>query len=192
MTTARILSIGDSISMGYREALSAALADIGAVERPATNCSDSRTHIANMACWVGNTAWDVIIFNCGLHDIKRASAADQNQVPLDEYGRNLQRIVSFLKPRATHLVWVTTTPVVDETHQSTRPFHRYTKDILRYNSLATAVMHTHRLPQCDLHTWVLTMSKEQVIGADGVHFTPTGYQGAGEFVAAFVRGLLVG
>lgn len=187
---ARVLSIGDSISMGYKEALARALAGVATVERPAVNCSDSRTHLSGMQSWVGDTHWDVITANCGLHDIKRAADDKPHQVPLSEYGGNLRRVIDFLRSHTDRLVWVTTTPVVDERHNTARPFHRYLADVLCYNNLAAAIMHQENVPLCDLHTWVLTMGKEQVIGADGVHFTPEGYEGAGQFVAAFVVGLL--
>lgn len=190
LTKARVLSLGDSISIGYKEALSTALAATATVERPEGNCSDSRMHLSSMQSWVGATCWDAIAVNCGLHDIKRATVDAQNQVPLSEYGPNLEQIVSFLKPLTSRLVWVTTTPVVDERHNTVRSFHRYTADVLRYNSLAAAVMHKHGIAVCDLQSWVMTMGKERIIGPDGVHFTPEGYKGAGEFLAAFLLGLL--
>ena len=105
----RVLVIGDSISIGYIKPLAELLKDKAAVERPHENCGSSRRILDNFDQFLGDTRWDVIQFNCGIHDLtylnaERKSAGPKDggkhQVPLDEYRANLKKIVDRLRQTA--------------------------------------------------------------------------------------------
>ena len=73
----RILIIGDSISMGYHDALVQRLRGVAHVCRPDVNCSSTRTGLENLSSWLtehGPEPWDLIQFNHGLHGTQRARA----------------------------------------------------------------------------------------------------------------------
>jgi hypothetical protein len=73
----RILIIGDSISIGYHDALVQRLRGVAHVCRPDVNCSSTRTGLENLSSWLtehGPEPWDLIQFNHGLHGTQRARA----------------------------------------------------------------------------------------------------------------------
>ncbi len=105
----RVLLIGDSITMGYTQPLRERLKKLANIQHPTENCSSSRRIVEHLEQYLGDKPWDVIQFNCGIHDItylneagKVASPADGGkvQVPLDEYRSNLEKIVDRLKKSA--------------------------------------------------------------------------------------------
>ena len=77
MALPRVLIVGDSISMGYHDALVQRLRGVAHVCRPAVNCSSTRTGLENLSSWPtehGPEPWDLIQFNHGLHGTQRARA----------------------------------------------------------------------------------------------------------------------
>jgi len=64
------LILGDSISMGYAPLVRERLNGVVHVVRPEVNCMDSGFGLAHLDEWLGETPWDVIHFNFGLHDLK--------------------------------------------------------------------------------------------------------------------------
>src|SRR5690606_23630682 len=101
----RVLLIGDSISIGYTLPLRKLLEGKANVHRIPTNGGPTTRGLEQIDSWLGNGQWDVIHFNWGLHDLKYASENGQltspekgrQQVPIDEYERNLTRLVERLK-----------------------------------------------------------------------------------------------
>jgi acyl-CoA thioesterase-1 len=112
----RVLLIGDSISMGYTLPVRELLRGKANVHRPPLNCRSTRQSVERIDEYLGAGRWDVIHFNCGIHDLtlldstgKAASEADGGtvQVPLDEYRRNLEQIIARLKNTGATLIWAT-------------------------------------------------------------------------------------
>ena len=66
----RVLLIGDSISIGYTVPARDALRGEANVHRPLTNCGPTTRGLESLSQWLGDTDWDVIHFNWGLHDLK--------------------------------------------------------------------------------------------------------------------------
>ena len=97
----RVLLIGDSISIGYTAAVRELLKGKANVHRPPTNCASTLVGLKSLEAWLGDKKWDVIHFNWGLHDLKYIDekgaliAVDKGkqQVPLDEYEKNLRQLV---------------------------------------------------------------------------------------------------
>ena len=54
---------------------------------------------------------DLLLLNCGLHDIKTDPASRFKKVPIDIYAENVKAISRTLKIASIPTVWVRTTPV---------------------------------------------------------------------------------
>ena len=115
----KVLIIGDSISIGYTRPLATILKGKAEVVHNPGNAQHSGNGIAKLDSWLGETQWDVIHFNHGLHDLKyvddkgRNSNTKENahiQVPLDAYRKNMEAIVVRPKKTGATLIFATTTP----------------------------------------------------------------------------------
>ena len=113
----RVLLIGDSIAMGYTLPLRELLKDKANVHYPTENCHTSQQIVERLDTYLGDKPWDVIHFNCGIHDITfkddagHAVKAEQQgkiAVPLDEYRDNLEKIVARLRQTGATLIWCST------------------------------------------------------------------------------------
>src|SRR3954471_2877283 len=98
----RVLLIGDSISIGYTVSVRKALAGKANVHRIPENGADTLNGLKKIDSWLGDSHWDVIHFNWGLHDLKVTAEGDR-QVPIDAYEKNLQVLVKRLKETGAHL-----------------------------------------------------------------------------------------
>ena len=174
----RVLVIGDSISEGYIKPLAELLKDKAAVERPRENCGSSRRILDHLDQFLGDTRWDVIQFNCGIHDLRYLNAerkpaapkdGGKHQVPLDEYRANLNKIVDRLKKTRASLIWCSTTPL------NTKVPYWVADDVARYYEVAAEVMRNEGVPIADLNAKILKRGTPKW-SPDGVHFTPEGSQ----------------
>lgn len=173
----RALIIGDSISIGYTPFVKELLAGKVEVVHNEGNAADSSNVLAKLDQWLAAGPFQVIHFNCGLHDLKFTENSKTFQVPPETYRENLDKIVSRLEASGAKLVWATTTPVVDERHAKRGAgFSRYEKDVLSYNKIAQSVMRSRRVRMNDLHTAVVRQGTGRQVGPDGVHYTEAGYR----------------
>src|SRR2546423_11384575 len=85
---ARVLLIGDSISIGYTATVRKELAGKANVHRIPENGADTANGLKKIDDWLGDGRWDVIHFNWGLHDLK-VTADGGRQVPIDVLETNL-------------------------------------------------------------------------------------------------------
>jgi hypothetical protein len=128
---------------------------------------------------------DVLLLNCGLHDIKRHPQTNAIQVDAASYRRNLETICRMLRARGVALVWVRTTPVDDERHNSrSQEFKRYARDLDEYNRIADGVMAEHGVPVIDLYAFTRSLGGEHYI--DHVHYD----EAARALQAAHIAGFL--
>ncbi len=185
----RVLLLGDSISMDYTLDVRTALATEANVHRPPVNCHHSSEIIEHLDEWLGDGAWDVIHFNCGIHDVTRwkdgepkPSAEGAPRVPLDHYRRNLGRIVTRLKATGASLVWASTTPLGQA--YSARGFRR-NDDVLAWNAAAAEVMRERGVALNDLHA--LCAAEAETMLRDGVHFTKPAAARQAQQVAREIR-----
>lgn len=184
----RALIIGDSISIGYTPFVTEILAGKVAVEHNEGNGADSANILAKLDGWLARGPYAVIALNCGLHDLKYT---DRFQVPPDTYAANLPRIVGRLRASGARVLWVTTTPVDDDRHaQRKAGFRRIETDVAAYNKVATPIMRNLGVPIVDLHEVVIRGGVAEMLGKDGVHYTPDAYRKlAGEVAAAILEQL---
>ena len=171
----KVLSIGDSISIGYFKPLQERLKNVAVVSHNQGNAQHTANGLKKLNEWLGDTRWDVIHFNHGLHDLKYVDARGRNasvengkqQIPVEQYERNLDEMVKRLKKTGAKLVFATTTPVPDGTKI------RVKGDAVIYNRAAETVMKRHGVPINDLYSFALPRLKE--IQRDrNVHFNPKG------------------
>jgi lysophospholipase L1-like esterase len=173
--TPRVLIIGDSISIGYFEPTKQFLAGKAEVYHNAGNAGHTRNGLAQLDAWLGDTPWDVIHFNHGLHDLKYVDAKgtlvppDQGTqvMSVDEYARNLELIVKRLKQTHARLIFATTTPV------PAGAAGRLKGDVERYNRAALAIMKRYHVRVDDLYAFAMPRLAAIQRPAN-VHFTEEG------------------
>lgn len=165
----RVLLIGDSISIGYTIPVRKALAGKVNVHRIPENAAFTGHGVKRIDAWLGESKWDAIHFNFGLHDIKRMENGER-QVALADYESNLRAIVARLKKTGAVLVFATTTPVPEG--KVSPP--RVPADVERYNEVARRVMEENGVAVDDLYSFALPrLSKIQL--PVNVHYTEAGY-----------------
>jgi acyl-CoA thioesterase-1 len=183
----RVLLIGDSISIGYTLPTRAALSGKANVHRPPTNCGPTTRGLQQIDQWLGDSKWDVIHFNWGLHDLKYMDAKGgltdpdkgKQQVPIDQYEKNLDQLVQRIKKTGATLIWASTTPVPEGSKG------RVKGDAAKYNGVAKKVTDKHGVAVDDLYAFALPRLKEIQRPAN-VHFTPDGSKALAEQVAASI------
>jgi acyl-CoA thioesterase-1 len=194
-----VLLLGDSISIGYTLEVRKLLAGKANVYRPAgadgkgvANCGDTGSGLRMLNRWLGDTKWDVIHFNWGLHDLKRVKRDNPRMVsndpkdpelnPVGQYARNLEELVRRLKATEARLIFATTTPVVPGTF---KPF-RAPDAPVQYNQAAGKIMAANGVKINDLHAFILP-EVEKLQLPKNVHFTPEGSAKLGQRVAEAVE-----
>ena len=167
----RLFVIGDSISIQYGPYLEKRVAGTFAYDRKQDAAGAPRA-TSNLDVPIGANGGDsdmvlaylrhrrahdpvradILLLNCGLHDIKTTPSTGAIQVPLERYRANLLAIIEETRAMHLRLVWIRTTPVFDETHNSrSQAFHRFARDVDAYNAAADAIMAAANAPAIDLN-----------------------------------------
>jgi len=197
----KIFVLGDSISMQYGPHLERGLSGIMEYSRKqgrqeglkdldqaqGANGGDSARVLSYLeACAAGEGIdADLLLLNCGLHDIKTDPVSGDKQVPLEHYIGNLEKIVSIVRSLKPELIWIRTTPCHESIHNKAgMGFYRYAADCRAYNAAADAIMRKHAIPVIDLHTFTANLGTDAF--CDHVHF----HEYVCEQQAAFIAGWL--
>jgi hypothetical protein len=202
MSLPRLFVLGDSISMQYGPYLEQYLTGryhyarklgtepaLKGLDPPQdANGGDSSQVLAYLQAMQAHSGIpaDVLLLNCGLHDIKTDPASGAKQVPPEQYEANLLAILDTAQETGLKVVWVRTTPVVDSVH-NTRPgmeFHRHTADGEFYNAIADRVMRSKHISSIDLYTFTRNLGPD--VYCDHVHF----HEHVREKQAAYIAGWL--
>jgi lysophospholipase L1-like esterase len=187
-----ILLIGDSIMGGYFKAVQKGLAKEANVVRHPGNAGDTRNGLKRLDEWLGDTKWDVIHFNWGLHDLcyRHPNSKEQGNrdkvngtisVPVDEYEKNLEALVQRLEKTGATLIFATTTKVPES------EAGRHAGDEVTYNAAALRVMERHSIPVNDLHALSAGFSPDKFSKPGDVHFSGSGYGDLAKQVADAIR-----
>ena len=184
----RVLLIGDSISIGYTLPVRALLAGKANVHRILTNGGPTPNGVAHLDEWLGAGKWDVIHFNFGLHDLKFMPDTGRQQVSLEDYSANLEKIVRRLKKTRAKLIWCSTTPVP---HAERLNPKRIPEDVEAYNAAALKIMKKHGIAVDDLYTFALPRLAAIQLPAN-VHYTPGGSDALATQVVAAITAALTG
>lgn len=187
-----VFLIGDSISGGYTKPVTALLKGVANVQRANANCGDTIRGLNDLDEWLGDTRWDLIHFNWGLHDLcyrhpdskvygNRDKTKGTIAVEPGQYGKNLEVLVQRLKSRHAQLVWANTTFMPPD------EVGRFQGDDVRYNEIAAEIMKSHGIPINDLHTLTASFGPDMFTCPGDVHFSEQGYARIAEQVADFIR-----
>lgn len=174
-----VLILGDSISIGYTKQVREGMKGKANVVRPKDNCGDTPRGLAKIDQWLGDGTWDVIHFNWGLWDLCYRNPQSKSQgnrdkvngsisVPLPEYEKNLEKLVTRLEKTGATLIWASTT-VVPEGEVG-----RIAGDEVKYNAGAKRVMKKHGVAINDLHATSAAFGPEMFTGPGDVHYQPKG------------------
>ncbi|WP_036746688.1 SGNH/GDSL hydrolase family protein [Paenibacillus sp. UNC451MF] len=195
-----VFVIGDSISIQYGPYLKDMLADrygydrksgeeaaLTNLDRPmGANGGDSSMVLEYLTLEHNQgTRYDILLINCGLHDIKSSLTDGSKQVPPDDYRNNLQSIAKLAQKMANDVIWIRTTDVVTEIHNARcKSFQRFGEDVLQYNRVADQVWESFDIPRMDLYSFSRTFGTSAY--CDHVHFT----EEVRRLQAAYIAGYL--
>ncbi len=192
-----VLLIGDSISIGYTRAVRENLKGKANVYRPMRgkgpeNCGDTLMGLDRIDAWLGDTKWDVIHFNWGLWDLCYRNPLVKNQgsrdkvggklsVSLDDYEKNLEKLVARLKSTGAKLIWASTT-VVPEGEDG-----RFVGDDAKYNAVAARVMERNGVVTDDLFALTKGFAGKFSKAPGDVHYTSEGSDALAAQVSASIE-----
>ncbi len=184
-----VLIIGDSISIGYTGYVRAQLKGKANVVHNPGNAAGTTRGREKLQEWLGDTKWDVIHFNWGLHDLKHVTEAgansndpnDPQQADLATYTANLKVLVEQLKATGAKLIFATTTPYPT----GVRPC-RLPEDAAKYNAAALSIMEANSIQVNDLYSLALPKLKTLQKHVN-VHFNDEGSKVLGDQVAARIQ-----
>lgn len=190
----RVLLIGDSISIGYTDDVVQMLKGKAVVERVKGNAGDTGRGLERLPQWLeaGHGKWDVIHFNWGLWDLCYRNPESKTQGRRDkvngtithtpqQYGQNLEKIVTLLKETDAKLIWASTTPVPEG------EAGRKVGDDVVYNRVAAEIMTQNKIPINDLHKLMKPHMKSLTVAPGNVHFTREGSKLLARQVAAAIE-----
>ncbi|HEU0119038.1 MAG TPA: SGNH/GDSL hydrolase family protein [Bryobacteraceae bacterium] len=163
-----VLIIGDSISIGYTDGVTARLAGKAMVKHHEGNAAHTNNGVEKLDSWLGTEKWKVITFNFGLHDLKIMENG-QHQVSLAGYEKNMDTITARLRKTGARLIFVTTTPVPEG---KLNPL-RKPGDEVQFNEAALRVMAKYKVRVLDLYAYAKPRLAN-IQGKENVHFTKEG------------------
>ncbi len=196
----KILVVGDSISLAYGPELKKILenkydyitkntnADAGNLDYPTgPNAGDSRMVLSYLKTLSKESGFhaDLLLLNCGLHDIKTNPKTGFKAIDQHLYKNNLDSIFRILQKMKLRVVWINTTPVNDSIHNSKRiGFYRYNNDVIKYNHIADSICLKHHIQMIDLYQFSKIFPLSAI--ADHVHFKPEYARLQAAYIAGFI------
>jgi lysophospholipase L1-like esterase len=182
----KLFLVGDSISIYYTPILQADLAGEANLTRKTSAAPESiAVQLGDPNVQGGNSRMvleylrgrfqeegfhpEVVLVNCGLHDVKRVPKTNVIAIDAAEYEANLKAIEDLVRSHRAKLVWISTTPVDDARHNAlSKEFFRYNADVVRYNEIAAKLFKGTGVPIIDLYTFTAHFGNGHYI--DHVHF----------------------
>lgn len=171
----KILLIGDSVSRGYTLPARTELLGKANVHRAPENCGPTANGLKKIDVWLGDTKWDVIHFNFGIHD--RAT-------PIADYTARLEQLVERMKKTGATLVWASTTPIPDDAAKN-----QSNQSIIERNQAAAKLMEKHGVLTDDLYS-AINPRLPELQNPNDVHFTAAGYDFLGKTVAQSIANIM--
>ena len=195
--------IGDSISSQYGPYLEAFVqgvfsyarkneedvASAGLAGAQIVNGGDSGAVLAFLSGMIDSRLLkaDVLLLNCGLHDIKTDVESGAKQVPVEQYQENLKAILDLCSSVSLPVVWMRTTPCDENIHnRGNKGFFRFAADCELYNRTADEIMENNGIPAIDLFTFTQALGPD--LYCDHVHF----HEHIRVKQAAYISGWLTG
>ena len=190
----KILIVGDSISLGYTPYVREDLQGIAEVYHNRGNAQHTGTGLDSIETWIGTKDWDIIQFNWGLWDLCYRHPDSKTQgnrdkvhgtitYELEDYGKNLDSIVQWMKAKSdAKLIFVTTTYVPED------EAGRYQEDAIRYNQLAKRIMEENGVVINDIYEASRRIHRHYGKDSGDVHYLPEGYQALAKEITDFLKG----
>lgn len=199
----KLLLIGDSISLAYEKYLREDLKEDYIIIRKdgidlafenldnpnGSNIGDSN----NLLSYVKNIEnqnlkYNLIIFNCGLHDIRVDRDNNIIQVSENTYKSNLENIVSIVRRISEYPIWVNTTFVNDDIHNNREGgFLRFNKEVLIYNNISSEIMMKNNIKIINLYE--LTKNSGKNFYKDHVHFKESIVKSQANYICSYIKEL---
>ena len=190
----KILIVGDSISLGYTPYVREDLQGIAQVYHNRGNAQHTGTGLDSIETWIGTKDWDIIQFNWGLWDLCYRHPDSKTQgnrdkvhgtitYELEDYGKNLDSIVQWMKAKSdAKLIFVTTTYVPEN------EAGRYQEDAIRYNQLAKRIMEENGVVINDIYEASRRIHRHYGKDSGDVHYLPEGYRALAKEITDFLKG----
>lgn len=112
-----------------------------------------------------------ILLAIGINDSKLPGDSAANNVPLDHFTSNLERIIEYAKTVSTDITFIGLTKVAEE-WRSARGSRFLNEEIERYNTTIQTIATEHNLPFIDM----LQEIDPKTDLADGLHPNAKGYE----------------
>jgi len=189
--------VADSISMHYGPYLEKYISTlyeysrkqevIGNMVNPeGPNGGDSSQVLAYLQrCIDQGIRWDVLVVNCGLHDL-RFYPAGRHQIDAETYSKNLSEIFDRYPMVAEQMIWVRTTPVIDELHNSiSNDYQRFNDDVVKYNEIADSIAISRGIWEIDLYGLCRSMGRAE-LHCDHIHFAEEVRKIQGAYIAGHI------
>ncbi|MDE1176030.1 MAG: SGNH/GDSL hydrolase family protein [Edaphobacter sp.] len=198
----KLFLVGDSISIYYTPFLQSDVANIYSFSRKTSPKPESiAQQLSDPEVQGGNSRMvleylqkryeqedfrpDVVLINCGLHDIKRIPQTNAIAIDPSEYRSNLEKMIALVRKHHGKIVWINSTPVDDARHNSlSKEFYRYDRDVIQYNEIARQIFSSAGAPVIDLYTFTKQLGAGHYI--DHIHWD----EGTRSQQAAFIAGFL--
>ena len=192
----KILIVGDSISLGYTPYVREDLQGIAQVYHNRGNAQHTGTGLDSIETWIGTKDWDIIQFNWGLWDLCYRHSDSKTQgnrdkvhgtitYELEDYGKNLDSIVQWMKAKSdAKLIFVTTTYVPEN------EAGRYQEDAIRYNQLAKRIMEENGVVINDIYEASRRIHRHYGKDSGDVHYLPEGYRALAKEITDFLKGVM--
>lgn len=194
--------LGDSISLQYGTHLEKNLEKLYKIERKGSqekamqnldvpidaNGGDSKMILEYLKSREKQSGFkpDLLVLNCGLHDIKRNPKTKRINIDSTTYRNNLEDIYRIVSEKKIPMIWVRTTDVIDSLHAAkSKAFDRYAADVIIYNEIADQVFKKHNVPEIDLYTFTRTFGNERF--ADHAHYKPLVIKAQADYIADFIK-----
>ncbi len=192
--------VGDSISIQYGPYLKKYIeksliysrkeGKLGNLDLPeGQNIGDSSMLLDYLKkCVVVKSRWDFILLNCGLHDIKRYNEAPQ--ISIIQYERNLEQVFDLAKILSYKTIWVNTSPVIDDLHNSLKSeFKRFNGEVIKYNEVAERLAKLNDALIIDLYEFCKSLGGREIY-QDHVHYSPEIQKLQAAYIAGHIKVLL--
>ncbi len=190
---AKILIIGDSISIGYTPFVRESLKDIADVFHNPGNGKHTGNGLQHIEEWLAEEDYDIIQFNWGLWDLCYRHPDSKTQGKRDkingiitfspeDYKKQLVSLVKIMREKSdAELIFVTTTYVPKA------EAGRFSKDAKKYNKVAKRVMKANGVKVNDIYKESISIHAEFGKGDDDVHYHPEGSKALGELITEFLK-----
>ena len=189
----KVFLIGDSIREGYCSFVKEYLKEQIEAVYPNDNCRNTHYVLTSLRTWAtmfeDASKVSVVTFNCGHWDIAHWNGEKESLTTIEDYSRNLRRIIEQLRiffPLA-ELVFFTTTPL-STSYKGCMVNPRSNQEIEKYNAIACKIMNEQNVRVYDL--FKVVKSYGESCFKDYCHLTEEYNAKLGNYVANLIREII--